>query len=74
MIPDKPAVLYAFCSAIAAYVTEGSAKNFTTLIDRIQKKEFAAMAIRTALKRKPELTRNTAISDWLLSTGKDLLL
>jgi len=75
MIPEKPAVLYAFCSAIAAYVTESSAKNFTTLIDRIEKKEFSAMAIRTAIKRKPDLAKGKGpISDWLLSTGKDLLL
>ena len=73
-IPEKPQILYAFCSAVAAYVTEGSAKNFTTLIDRIEKKEFSAMAIRTAIKRKPELVRSKAISEWLLSTGKDLLL
>ena len=74
MIPEKPAVLYAFCSAIAAYVNESSAKNFTTLIDRIEKKEFSAMAIRTAIKRKPELAKAKAISEWLLSTGKELLL
>jgi hypothetical protein len=74
MIPEKPAVLYAFCSAIAAYVTETSAKNFTTLIDRIDKKEFSAMAVRTAIKRKPELVKSKALSEWLLSTGKELLL
>jgi len=73
-IPEKPQILYAFCSAVAAYVTEGSAKNFTTLIDRIEKKEFSAMAVRTAIKRRPELVRAKAINEWLLTTGKDLLL
>ena len=73
-VPEDPAVLYATCAALSAYVTKSTAKNLCAYVDRFKNKEFAAFCIRDSLKRTPDLKKEKAVTQWFITSGRDLLM
>jgi len=74
VIPDAPDVLYALCSNMSHKVTAETAEALVTYIRRFTNKEFAAFCIRETIARSPELKKSKAISSWVVTDGRDLLL
>jgi len=73
-IPTEPPVLYAVCSALAAYAKSTNVKNLLTYINRIDNREFGAFTVRDMVNRTPDLKKNKFVTDWAMSSGRELIL
>lgn len=73
-IPEAPDVLYALCSNIAYKVKEETAEAMIKYVKRFRNKEFAAFCVREAITRNKALKKNKAVSGWVVTDGRDLLL
>ena len=73
-VPSDPAVLYAICAAIASRVNEKNVGNVIKYLERLPQQEFAAFVIKDAVNRTKDLKQSQAIRDWIMKTGKNLIL
>lgn len=73
-ISDQPDVMYAICAAISSRMTPKNASNVTKYLDRLPQQEFAAFVIKDAMNRHPELKQSKDVRDWIMKTGKNLIL
>ena len=75
VIPERPDVLYAVCSALASYATEDNIKAITQYLRRIPQAEFAAFVIKDAASKLPNIKQNPAVRDWVINGGgKEVLV
>jgi len=73
-IPEDPPVLHAICGAISAHVKKNTMKHLITYIDRIKDKEFGAFTMRDAIKRNDELRKLPEVTNWFLTSGREMML
>lgn len=73
-IPNDPAILYAVCAAIASRVNDKNIGNVVKYLERLPQQEFAAFVIKDAINRNKELKQSQVIRDWIMKTGKNLIL
>ena len=73
-VPSDPAVLYAICAAIASRVNEKNVDNVIKYLERLPQQEFAAFVIKDAVNRTKDLKQSQAIREWIMKTGKNLIL
>ena len=73
-IPEESMILYALCASIAHRTNKSNVDKVIKYINRFENKEFTAFAFKDLLQRKPELKKEPSVSQWFLTTGKDLLL
>ena len=55
-------------------MTPKNASNVTKYLDRLPQQEFAAFVIKDAMNRHPELKQSKDVRDWIMKTGKNLIL
>ena len=65
-------IKYAFTTAIGEYVTEETADNFFSLLERFSD-EFSVLGVRLAIGRNRDLQRSKAFRDWLVAK-QDILI
>lgn len=63
----------ALCSALASQVTTKQAKAFTTYLSRLDQQEFAAFAVRAAIKRDKKLLGTEGIREWMQKHGSEFI-
>ena len=73
-IPEDPAVLHAVCGAIAAHVKKSTMKHLITYIDKIKDKEFGAFTMRDAIRRNDELRKLPEVTNWFITSGREMML
>jgi hypothetical protein len=73
-VPTDPPVLHAICGAIAAHVKKSTMKYLITYIDRITDKEFGAFTMRDAIRRNDELRKLPEVTNWFLTSGREMML
>ena len=66
---DRPDVMYALCAAVAVRVVKKTFANMLVLVDRIGP-EYAVMAVKTAITRKPELKTTKEFTDWITKNAR----
>ena len=72
-IPEDPALLYALTSALAARANKDTVDNILTYVDRLINKEFAVFCVKDIGSRFPELRKEKALRNWIMTKGKELL-
>lgn len=73
-ISDDPAVMYAVCAALATRMNKSNAAQIVQYLQRIPQQEFAAFVIKDALNRDTDLKQVKAVRDWVMTSGKHLIL
>lgn len=73
-VPTDPPVLYATCAALSAFVKSSNVSNLLKYVDRFENKEFGAFCVRDAIQRNNELRLNKHVTNWFLTSGRELLL
>ena len=73
-IPKDAAIMYALCSSMAHHANKSNIKDILTFVKRFENKEFAVFCMTDTLKRFPELKKETVVTQWFMSDGKELML
>ncbi len=73
-ISDDPAVMYAICAALASRINKTNAASIIKYLNRLPQQEFSAFVIKDALNRSSDLKQVKAVRDWIMQSGKHLML
>ena len=73
-VPSDPAVLYAICAAVSSRLNTKNVDNVIKYLERLPQQEFAAFVVKDGVNRTKELKQSKSIRDWIMKTGKNLIL
>ena len=73
-VPSDPAVLYAICAAVSSRISTKNVDNVIKYLERLPQQEFAAFVVKDGVNRTKELKQSKSIRDWIMKTGKNLIL
>ena len=73
-IPEDPALLYALCAALAYRAKDENIESIISYLNRLANKEFTVFTMKDAYARNEKLATNKHFQQWLMSTGKELLI
>lgn len=71
-VPTEPSIQFALVGAIAANVTKNNCDSLMDFIKRLPS-EFQVVAVRSMIKRKPEIIKAPSFAPWVAKMAKDLL-
>lgn len=71
-VPTEPSIQFALVGAIAANATKDNCEALMDFIKRIPA-EFQVVAVRSMIKRKPELIKAPSFAPWVTKMAADLL-
>ena len=71
-IPDAPASRFAVAYALATFTTAATLRSALTYLDRLPA-EYAALSVRSAIKRNPALKQEPAYNAWCIAHASETL-